>query len=39
MRKVSRGKHAVSNETILANRQEFFVTKVASVQNKADIVL
>ena len=39
IRKVCRCKPAVSNETILATRQEFFFTKVALVQSKIDIVL
>ena len=34
--KVGRCRPAVSNETILANRQELFLTKVAPVQNTAD---
>ena len=38
IRKISRCSTAVSNETILATRQEFFFTKVAPVQNIADIV-
>ena len=37
--KVGRCRPAVSNETILANRQELFLTKVAPVQNTADTVL
>ena len=36
-RKVSRCRPAVSNETILATRQEFFFTKVAPVQSITDI--
>ena len=39
LRKVSRCRPAVSNETILATRQEFFFTKVASVQSITDIAL
>ena len=38
-REVSRCRPAVSNVTILATRQEFFFTKVASVQSITDIVL
>ena len=37
--KVSRCRPAVSNETILATKQEFFFTKVAHVQTITDIVL
>ena len=39
IRKVSRCRPAVSNEAILATRQEFFLTKVAPVQSMTDIVL
>ena len=39
IRKVSRCRPAVLNETILATRQEFFFTKVAPVQSITDIVL
>ena len=39
IRKASRYRPAVSNETILATRQEFFFTKVAPVQSITDIVL
>ena len=39
LRKVSRCKPTVSNETILATKQEFFFTKVATVQSINDIVL
>ena len=39
MRKVSRCRTAVPNETILATRQEFFFTKVAPVQSITGIVL
>ena len=38
-RKVSRCRPVVSNEAILATRQEFFLTDIAPVQNTADIVL
>ena len=38
-RKVSKCRPKVSNETIIATKQEFFFTKVAPVQNIADIVL
>ena len=37
--KVSRCSPAVSNETILATRREFLLTKVAPVQGIIDIVL
>ena len=37
--KVSRCRPIVSNETVLATKQEFFFTKVAPVQNITDIVL
>ena len=39
IRKVSRYRPTVSNETILATKQEFFFTKVAPVQSITDIVL
>ena len=39
IRKVSRCIHTVSNEIILATKQEFFFTKVAPVQSINDIVL
>ena len=39
IRKVSRRRPTVSNETILANKQEFFLTKVAPVQGITAIVL
>ena len=39
IQKVSRIRPTVSNETILAITQEFFVAKVAPVQNISDIVL
>ena len=39
IRKVSRCRPTVSNETILATKQEPFFTKVASVQSITDIVL
>ena len=39
MRKVSRCRPTVWNESILATRQEFFFTKVAPVQSITDIVL
>ena len=39
IRKVSRCRPTVSNETILATKQEFFFTKVATVQSINDIVL
>ena len=39
IRKVNRCRSAVSNETILATKQEFFFTEVASVQSITDIVL
>ena len=39
IRKVIRCRPTVSNETILANRQEFFFTKVTPVQSITDIVL
>ena len=39
IRKVSRCRPTVSNETILATKQEFFFTKVAPVQSITDIVL
>ena len=39
IRKVSRCRPAVLNETILATKQEFFYTKVALVQSITDIVL
>ena len=39
MRKVSRCRPAVLNETILANRLEFFYTKVAPTESITDIVL
>ena len=37
--KVSRCRRTVSNETILATKQEFFFTKVVPVQSITDIVL
>ena len=39
IRKVSRCRTALSNETILATRQKFFFTKVAPVQSITDIAL
>ena len=39
IRKVSRSRPTVSNETILETKQEFFFTKVAPVQSIIDIVL
>ena len=39
IQKVSRCRPTVSNETILATKQEFFFTKVAPVQSITDIVL
>ena len=39
IRKVSRGRPTVSNETILATKQEFFITKVASIQSITDNAL
>ena len=39
IRKVSRCRHTVSNETILATRMEFFFTNIAPVQCITDIVL
>ena len=36
---MSRYRPAVSNETVLAARQEFFFTKVVPVQSITDIVL
>ena len=39
IRKVSRSRPAVSNEAILATRQEFLFTKVFPVQTITDIVL
>ena len=39
IRKVSRCRPAVSNETILATRQEFFFTKVAPIQSITGILL
>ena len=36
--KVSRCRPKVSNETILATKQEFYLTKAAPVQSIADIV-
>ena len=39
IRKVSKCRPAVSNETILATRQELFLTKVAPVKSITDIVL
>ena len=39
IRKVSRYRPTVSNETILATKQELFFTKVAPVQSITDIVL
>ena len=39
IRKVSRCRPTVSNETILATKQEFFFTKVAPVQSITNIVL
>ena len=37
--KVSRCRPAVSNETILATKQEFFLTKIAPAQSITDIAL
>ena len=39
IRKVSRWRPKVSNETILETKQEFFFTIVAPVQSITDIVL
>ena len=39
IRKVSRCTPTISNENILATKQEFFFTKVAPVQSITDIVL
>ena len=39
IRKASRCRPTVSNETILATKQEFFFTKVAPLQSMTDIVL
>ena len=39
IRKVSRCRPAVSNETILVTKQDFFFTKVAPVQSITDIEL
>ena len=39
IRKASRSRPAVPNEIILATRQEFFFTKVASVKSITDIAL
>ena len=39
IRKVSRCRPTVSNETILATKQEFFFTKIAHTQSITDIVL
>ena len=39
MREVRRCRPAISNETFLGTRQEFFLTKVAPVQSVTDIVL
>ena len=39
MRKIIRCRPAVSNEIILATRQEFFFAKVAAVQRITDIAL
>ena len=39
IRKVSRCKPTVSNETILVTKQELFFTKVSPVQNITDIEL
>ena len=39
IRKVSRCRPTLSNETILATRQEFFFSKVAPAQSITDIVL
>ena len=39
IRKVSRGRPAVSNETILATRQGFFFTEVTPVQSIINIVV
>ena len=39
IRKISRSRPTVSNETILATKQEFFFTEVALVQSITDIVL
>ena len=38
IRKVSRCRPTVSNETILATKQEFFFTKVVPVQSITDII-
>ena len=38
-RKISRCRPTVSNEIILATKQEFFFTKVAPAQSITDIVL
>ena len=37
--KLSRCRPAISNETILATRQEFFFTKVAPAQSITGIIL
>ena len=39
IRKVSRFRPTVSNETFLATKQEFFFAKVAPVQSITDILL
>ena len=39
IRKVSRCRPTVSNETILATKQEFFFTKVAPLQSITDIII
>ena len=39
IRKVSKCRPTVQNETILATKQEFFFTKVAPVQSITDIEL
>ena len=39
IRIVSRCRPAVSNETVLATKQEFILTKVVPVQSITDIVL
>ena len=39
IQEVSRCRPTVSNETIIATKQEFFFTKVAPLQSITDIVL
>ena len=39
IRKVSRCRPTVSNETILGTKQEFFFTKVAPLQSITDIII